>query len=320
MTIYSSSAPGSLMLFGEHAVLHGKKALCCAVDQRLRVDLTPRLSRQIKVSSPHLGEFLTDLDAYKIVAPFEFVLTAIDAFRSHLQHGFDLTIHAEFASTMGLGSSAAVTVAAIGAITQWLNLPFSKPEIFQMAKTVILRVQGAGSGADAAAAVYGGVVAYRADPLEIETFSFTPDLILIYSGAKVPTRTVIQKIAEKQRAEPQRYQRIYEELDICATKAVTVLQQQNWRELGDLMNQHHALQAALGVSTPLLEELVTTLRAQPQIHGAKISGSGLGDCVVALGVTKENLFPANASQREAGVKPIPVIISNSGISLGALSD
>ena len=308
----SASAPGSLMLFGEHAVLHGKQALCCAVDQRIRVSLIPRQDRQIHISSPGLGNLATSLDSLTVKAPFEFVLTAIASYREQISCGFNLTITAEFAATMGLGSSSAVTVATIGALTQWLGLDLSAHELFHQAKAVILAVQGAGSGADAAAAVFGGVVAYRAQPVEIRPFALAPELTLVYSGAKVPTRTVIQIVAAKQSAEPERYQQLYDRIDLCVRQAIAALEEQDWRQWGELMNQHHALQSELGVSTPLLDELAADLRLQSQIYGAKISGSGLGDCVVGVGTVVENLFPLNADQSQAGVRQIPVKISKIG--------
>ncbi len=310
--MFSSSAPGSLMLFGEHAVLHGKQALCCAVDQRIHVTLRPRQDRQIHISSRRLGKCVLDLETFAIQPPFEFVLTAIDQLRAYIRQGFELDIHADFCSSMGLGSSSAVTVAAMGTLARWLELDWSLQDLFQESKQVILRVQGVGSGADVAAAVFGGIVAYRTQPLAVQVFPLAPAVTLVYSGAKVPTRTVIQIVAEKQQADPARYQQLYDQIDACASQAVSVLSEQNWLELGRLMNQHQSLQAALGVSTPLLDELVAQLNQQPGITGAKISGSGLGDCVVALGSAAENYFPANAGQEQSGVQQIPVTISTSG--------
>jgi mevalonate kinase len=309
---YSSSAPGSLMLFGEHAVLHGMQALCCAVDQRIHVMLTPRQDRNIYLSSTHLGQCKLSLDNLTIRAPFKFVLTAIERYRSQLPSGFDLNIHSEFSSSLGLGSSSAVTVATLGVLMQWLELSISPFELFSAAKEVIVAVQGIGSGADVAAAVFGGVVAYRMQPVEIKTFASTPNIVLVYSGAKVPTRTVIQYVSQQQQADPERYQQLFNAIDVCATAAITALQEQNWQTFGELMNQHQTLQQALGVSTPLLDELITHLRQQPQILGAKISGSGLGDCVIGLGTLAENFFPVTPKQHKAGVKQIPVNISTTG--------
>ncbi|MBS0349807.1 MAG: mevalonate kinase [Proteobacteria bacterium] len=310
--IYTASAPGSLMLFGEHAVLYGKQALCCAVDQRITVTLKPRVDRKIQIQTLQLGAGIFDLDNLEPKAPFEFILTATQQLHEHLPSGFDLSVQADFSSTMGLGSSSAVTVATLGALSQWLGFNFSKEQLFQEAKAVILTVQGVGSGADVAAAVYGGIVAYRINPLSIQSFAVNPDISLVYSGAKVPTRTVIQIVAEKQRANPGYYESLYEQIDGCARQAVQYVKVKNWPDLGRLMTQHHDLQVSLGVSTPLLNELVLAFNQHPEIYGAKISGSGLGDCVIALGKIPENTFPANETQEQKGVKQIPVRISPTG--------
>ena len=50
--VYTASAPGSLMLFGEHAVLHGHAALVAAVDRRVTVTLRPRRRRKKAVHAP----------------------------------------------------------------------------------------------------------------------------------------------------------------------------------------------------------------------------------------------------------------------------
>jgi len=308
---FSSSAPGSLMLFGEHAVLQGQQALCCALDQRIWVTLTPRRDRWVELSSS-LGKDLIDLDSFVVRPPFEFVLTAVNRYRSQMSHGFSLSIHSEFSSTMGLGSSSAVTVATVATLWQCLGITRSAKELFLESKSVVLQMQGVGSGADVAAAVYGGVVAYRAEPLVIQPLTGDLPLILVYSGSKTPTRIVIQAVAKKAEADARRYRSLYEKIGFCSRQAVLAIEEKNWLSLGKLMNQHHQLLADLGVSTPLLDEIAFDLCRQPQIYGAKISGSGLGDCVVALGVVEKNLLPLTFVQQAAGVKQIPVKISPLG--------
>ncbi len=302
------------MLLGEHAVLHGGQALCAAVDQRVRVSLTPRSDHKIYLQSA-LGNLITTLEEFNVQPPFEFVLTAIRHFQPQLTSGFELEITAEFSSTLGLGSSSAVTVATIGVLAKWLNIALSPLELFNAAKKVIISVQGLGSGADVAAAVYGGLVAYKLQPLEIKPIPILPEVVLVYSGGKVPTATVIGMVAEQQRRDPERYQQLFAEIDLCTQVAITALEEQDWQRLGELMNQHHTLQMALGVSTPLLDELVAELNQQSSIYGAKISGSGLGDCVLGLGTMAKNVFPTTPAQQAVGVKQIPVKISPKGFKI-----
>ncbi|MCC5850695.1 MAG: GHMP kinase, partial [Verrucomicrobia bacterium] len=106
----TASAPGTLMLMGEHAVLHGHRALCAAVDPRISVSLHPRQDRRLRVVSA-LGEMETDLKSLEPVPPFTFVMEAVR--RSGIHRGLDLDIQSGFSAEIGFGSSAAVTVATV---------------------------------------------------------------------------------------------------------------------------------------------------------------------------------------------------------------
>lgn len=155
-------------------------------------------------------------------------------------------------------------------------------------------------------------MAYRALPLQINSLAVSPDLALVYSGAKMPTKQVISIVAEKQRLEPAKYQQLYQEIEQCTQQAILALQNEQWQSLGKCMDQHHQLQTHLGVSTPLLEQLVSQLRQQSSIYGAKISGSGLGDCVIGLGAIPADLFPITVEQKKLGVQQISVKVSQRG--------
>jgi len=73
-----------------------------------------------------------------------------------------------------------------------------------------------------------------------------------------------------------------------ATVAFEALSAGNYVEVGEILRINQGLMDALGVSNRVLWEIVQRLQEEPGILGAKISGSGLGDCVVALGEIPEN--------------------------------
>jgi mevalonate kinase len=277
------SAPGSLMLMGEHAVLHGRRALVAAIAQRMHVGLRPRADRQVRIRSV-LGALDTTLDALKIQPPFTFVLATLLRQHRRLTCGLDITIKADFSHQIGFGSSAAVTVALLRALDELFALGLRTPAKFlAAARAIIHGVQGCGSGADAAASLCGGIVLYRADPQQVRVLPVTPALTAIYSGYKTPTPEVIAIVDRQRRRNPQLFVRLFDLMDDCVTRAVPLLSKKDWAGFGALLNFHHGLQAALGVNTPELEQICQRLRASPGIHGAKISGSGLGDCAVGLG-------------------------------------
>ncbi len=307
LELYKVSVPGSMMLMGEHAVLHGHQAIVCAVQQRLHMSLIPQKASTIKISDTRLGTFSCALDALQIQDPFKFVLAAIILFQDQLPSGFELQIDSEFSSTLGLGSSAAVTIATIGVLNQWLNpIPLSQVEILRLAKQVLWRVQGRGSGADLAASLYGGVIAYRLD--EIKQLPLTPNLTAIYSGYKTPTAQVIALIEEARVSAQQKYNDIFLAIHQCAQHAIEAIKASDWPLLGNLFTQHHELQSALGTSNPLLDQLAQLLRQHNSIYGAKLSGAGLGDCVIGLGSATEILVP-----QQNGIQQFPIMIDEKGL-------
>ena len=278
------SAPGSLMLMGEHAVLHGQRALVAAINRRLRVTLRCRADRRVCLRSA-LGAWNTTLDTMKIQPPFRFVFAALCRYRGVLPSGVDVDIASDFSHEVGFGSSAAVTVAMLQALaalcfprrrrpTNWLLLE---------ARRIIRDVQGVGSGADAAASIHGGVVLYRAAPLLIRRWDIRHPLTAVYSGAKRPTPEVIRRVQAARRRQPPLFAGLYRLMDQCVGRARSVLQRRDERAFGALLDLHQGLLDALGVSNAALAEICFRLRADPGIRGAKISGSGLGDCALGWG-------------------------------------
>lgn len=108
--LYRAKAPGSLMLLGEYAVLHGKTAIVAAIDKFILVSLTPRNDNTIHIYSS-LGELTADRRQLQSLPPFEFVLTALAS--KKLPTGCDVMIESDLPSAIGLGSSAAVTIALL---------------------------------------------------------------------------------------------------------------------------------------------------------------------------------------------------------------
>jgi len=278
-----ASAPGSLMLLGEYAVLYGKRALSCAVDKRITVTLTPRTDTRIEIESTTLGCLSTDVTDIKIEKPFQFVLCALQQYQTKLKRGCDISIETEFSDKVGLGSSAAVTVATLATLVTWLDIKTSPRDLVRQGRNVVRQIQGLGSGADIAASVYGGVVSYTADPLSVEKFSVLLPLHAVYAGFKTPTVDAINYVQSRFITYPELFRSICNSIGQCGVEGTQLLRKEDLVKLGEIMNVQQGMMESLGVNTPRLQNMVDHLRQQPGILGAKISGSGLGDCVIALG-------------------------------------
>ncbi len=300
-----ASAPGSAMLMGEHAVLHGRPALVCALDKRVRVRLVPRADRRVRIRSA-LGGIETELGSIERVHPLEFVTEPIVRRQHEFREGFDLDIESDFSHRVGLGSSAAVTAAVCAALRARIEGAVDRASLLAEAVEIIRAVQGSGSGADAAASVWGGIVLYRASPVNARRIPGTHPIALVYSGYKTPTPEVIRIVEARRRRFPSLFNDIFRLMGLVVREAAAAIRNADWPRVGELMNLHQGLQDALGVSDETFSRIVQALRAQPHVLGAKISGSGLGDCAIALGHARTPI---------ADFESIPVSIDPDGVSV-----
>lgn len=278
----SVSAPGSLMLLGEHAVLHGHHALVSAINRRITVHLSPLEEDVVRIDS-ELGSYESPLDILVDHPTLRFVIQAVRQHVDQLPSGMELQVDSEFSADIGFGSSAAVTVAVHGAILGWLlgEAP-EKKLLFDQALETVHAVQGRGSGADLAASIFGGIVGYTTAP-SFQPVSISIPLTAVYCGYKTPTPEVILKVEQMRAGNPGKYESIYAEMDSSAASAVEYLYNHDLPGFGMILNRNQQLMDEMGINTPELQEIVDSLQAAPDVFGAKISGSGLGDCAVGIG-------------------------------------
>jgi mevalonate kinase len=302
-----ASAPGSLMLLGEYAVLYGKHALVSALDKRMTVTLTPREDDQVHIHSERLGSHHTDLNQLTVQKPFQFVLAVLKHYRPLLKQGCDIDIQSDFSDRVGLGSSAAVTVATSAALITWLNVRTSPLDLVRHGRNIVRHVQGVGSGADIAASVYGGLVGYQAQPLSVERFPVMHPITAMYAGFKTATAEAIKQVQDRFVDQQPLFRHISNAIGQCALEGMQAVRKTDWPKLGMMMNIQQGLLESLGVGMPVLRELIDQLRGQSAILGAKISGSGLGDCVIGLGQYQP--LPDTIM----GTENIPVAMSLQGV-------
>lgn len=276
-----ASAPGTLMIFGEHAVLRGEPALVAAGDLRLTVELVDLDRPQFELRS-QLGNWDCSLDHFEPDPRFLFLNEVIRPRLASLSSGLRMTITSAIDQTVGLGSSAAVTVASVAALRTWCNEDRSKDAIFKESLRAVRTVQGRASGADLAAAVEGGIVHY-CNGVRRRLHCALPEITLVYSGSKMKTPEVISIVDRAAEQQPERFNQQFRMMGNCSDRAATALEDGNSTALAELFTVGQGVMNAIGVCNKELAELVHQLEDQPGIRAAKISGSGLGDCVVALG-------------------------------------
>jgi mevalonate kinase len=194
---------------------------------------------------------------------------------------------------LGVGSSAAVLVALVGALVAELNLVMSPEELLAVCHTAHHRFQGGrGSGADVATAVHGGVIAVRrgAEPqaIDVTRCSWPSGLsaVPIWSGVSASTPELLIRFEKFKADNPDDYRRHVRHLKALAEQACVAWSEQSVIDiLSALAGYDDALRALdddaqIGISIPAHAQI----RQLVERHGAvyKTSGAGGGDFGLAL--------------------------------------
>lgn len=275
------------MLMGEHAVLKGSRSVVAALDKRITITCTSTENRQLELESG-LGNMVTSLDTPSPPPALQFATAAVSKFSDRIPHGVRIRIASDIPTDTGLGSSAAVTVACLAAARKMAGFDWEEKALIQSATEVVRSIQGKASGADLAAATVGGVIGYRSEPLEFFQVAQQIPIALVYCGYKRKTSEVIEWVDKRWEKHPEELNLLYELVHRTVTRALGFLESGDMEEAGKLMDFNQGLMDAMGVNNADLSNLIFHLRESEEIYGAKISGSGLGDCVIGLG-SKEGL-------------------------------
>jgi len=214
----------------------------------------------------------------------------------------------------GLGSSSAVTVATIKAISEFFEIKMENKELFDLAYKTILDIQGVGSGFDLAAAIYGGILYFVTGGKLIEKIKVKNiPLVIGYSGEKADTPSLVKMVNEKLKENPKKINKIFDEIEEIVNSARIEIENENWKEVGKLMNLNQDLLKKLGVSSKKLENLIKAA-LDSGAYGAKLSGAGGGDCMIAI-ADLENRKNVEMAIEKAGGKIIKLKVPGEGLKI-----
>ncbi len=283
------SAPGKLMLFGEHAVLYGRPYIVTAVDQRMKVtvELTKEPIFQLDATDVSIVGYKKSMSAMgkgDIPKGAKFVEIAIKNFLNHypIIGGIKVKTKSEFNSKLGFGSSSASTVCVIKALSELTGKKLSKKQIFDLSYKTVLDIQGKGSGFDVAAAIYGGTLHYIARGKLIQPLNLSNlPLITGYTGVKADTVTLVNQVSKLSGKYPEIVDDIYDQILLLVEIAKVALEKGDLKTAGELMDLNQGFLSTLGVSSEKLASLIYAARGAGA-YGAKLSGAGGGDCMIAF--------------------------------------
>lgn len=265
-----ASAPGKVILFGEHAVVYGRHALVSAIN--LRCYAKAEKHSNIVIESP-LAK--TGLDFKR----HPYISWAIKRFSEVKQvDGVYIKIWSKIPIASGLGSSSAVTVAVLKALSLLYEVDLSDEEIFELARRVELDVQGLGSGTDPFISTFGGTWLI---PERRRVRAKKIDLTVIYTGKPSITSEIVKRVARLRMEHRDVIDRIFDAIDSITLYGVKCIENGDLEKLSFLFRTNHLLLKAIEVSCNEIDDIIEKLEKMG-IFG-KITGAGGGGSVIALG-------------------------------------
>ncbi|HUV60875.1 MAG TPA: mevalonate kinase [Thermoplasmata archaeon] len=297
------SAPGKMILFGEHAVVFGKPALAMAID--LRVTASLRVSDQYSVNGYPMN-----------ARHHAYISAALD----EAWNGPPVSIitKSEIPSGSGLGSSAAVTVSAVGALLAERG-QFDGESVARKAFEVEYAVQGRASPTDTSVSTHGNGVLVCPDRMdgflwriekgsqhwnvhhcEVRKLTF----VVGFTGVHAPTGPLVQKVKDFVESNPEG-RRAVDRIGEIVLDGVDALAQADKPRLGSLMRENHSLLCTLGVGHTSIDRLVES--CGDKSYGAKLTGAGGGGSMIAL--TDD---PKGVSEAISGAGGTPIVVTVGG--------
>jgi mevalonate kinase len=309
----TSSTPGKIILFGEHAVVYNRPALAVPVTQvHADVEVLDSSRAGIWVNAPDVN-----LHAEVGTLPSDHpIATVIHKFFPHPNpsptgrgargegfHSLEINISSTIPVASGLGSGAAVSVALVRALSSHLKHSMTDMEVNAFAYEIEKLYHGTPSGIDNTVITYAKPV-YFITGEPVETFLVgTPFTVVIGdTGIPAPTKESVAEVRKLWRMDQIHCESIFDEIGQIALMARRAIESGKPDMLGELMDHNHAFLQELTVSSPELDKLVDAAR-KAGARGAKMSGGGRGGNMIAL-VTPDLAETVARSIHEAGAKNV----------------
>jgi len=286
-----ASAPGKIILFGEHFVVHGTKAILAAIDKRVTVTSTFTDNKTIKVNS-QLGTIEVPIsssheEVKSEFRPFVYLANKIINSEQNVS-GLEITIDSDIPIGVGLGSSSACCVAATASISELFN-ELSSEEILKMSIEAEKTIFPDTSGADCTVCTYGGMIEYPG----IEKIDNTFDLNLLIANSMIPhnTKNSVEKVNKFKENDEERFSQLCDLETKLIDEVVTVMKNNDATAFGLKMSENQKYLEEIQISNDTLRDMISSLKEISL--GTKITGAGDGGCIIAL-VKDENMDKVTA--------------------------
>ena len=298
---------GKIILFGEHAVVYGSRAIAAPVPLAVRARIVdeddgvwlviPRWGVEQRLRSDPAKQMSFEVPAALMLHELGLA-----------DRSMRIEVFSEIPRAMGLGGSAAVAVAIIRALDRHFKLDLSNDQVNALAYQCECVAHGTPSGIDNTVATFGQPLVYRkGDPPEIHSLQLREPVTFVIgmTGVEGLTAKMVARVREGRERNRDVYDTMFKGIDALTLQAIEALKKNDLERLGELMNVCQGLLNGIQVSSWELEELIQVARENGAL-GAKLTGGGGGGSMIAL--CPDNAEQVIEAMRGAGFQAMEVRI------------
>ena len=230
---------------------------------------------------------------------YDTLSTAVYAALEYLNHtdvAVSYDIRSEIPQKRGMGSSAAISIAAIRAVFDYFEQSIDMETLEILVNKAEIIAHSNPSGLDAKTCLSDKAITFIRN-IGFSTLDLDLDayLVIADTGIYGNTREAVEKVAQAEEANLPHLAALGD-LTEMVQKAI---QAKTISEIGPLMTKAHSHLQAIGVSIDKADQLVQ-ISLENGALGAKMSGGGLGGCIIALAQTKAQAEKISKALTEGG--------------------
>lgn len=272
-------AHSKLILTGEHAVVYGKPAIALPFPLEVKAAIE-EAPGEIIIDCAHYSGLLSMVPS-KLQGIAVCMKEILHYFNKPLR-GIIIRIHSSIPIGRGLGSSAAIAIAIVRGLFTFFGQEVSRKELLTFVQKAEIYAHGNPSGIDMEAASSNVPIWFQKGK-EVTPIKVGAPLHMVVadSGRIGDTLKAVKNVKQRYVIEQENINSSLKRIEEMTYAARSALSIGNAQLLGKLLNMNHTELISLGVSDSNLNRLVKTARDAGAL-GAKLTGGGLGGCIIAL--------------------------------------
>ena len=303
---------GKAILFNEHFVVYGLPAIVSAIGKYTIAKIEPKDKSGWKLNDNRKAT--PNYKEDKIEQQKDSINRILKKMNVDLsKKGVEITLEGNLYCASGIGASAASCVAIARALADHYDIDLSDEQINEIAYDGEKGYHGTPSGIDNTAATFGELIWFERGESNVMDKISIPvpiEIVMGNTGKVANTSAAVAGVRERKEKNSEKYAEIFDRAENIAYLAKDALQDEDFNELGKLMNENHKLLQQIEVSSKELDFLVKLARDMGAL-GAKLTGGGLGGNIIALTPGKDLQDDvANAIEKE-GFQTLKTVIGAS---------